>query len=177
MVEQLLFVIPEGTGIRFTRNIGGKPMEQLEAEAKGVGNVNRYGMDILHNPKFTTLEKVTPQELIKLRVQDLGLAGTPTTEQVLERATHSRIGNMILELCRAEVGPHQRIADKEQPLNDFYYIAHEQIADRHGIPRVFLVARGVLGLWLSAVWVEPDSRRNPEHQLVFALRNIEPVKA
>lgn len=176
-VEQPFFEITEDLGIRFTREVGGKSVEQLEAEAKSVRNVSAYALDMAHNPKLTTLEEVTPQELIKLRVQELGLPGTPTTKQIIERATHSKIGNMALELCRAEVGLHQAIADKEQSLGDYYYIMHEPIVDRHGLPRVFLLARYVDGLWLGGYWARSDGRWDPGFRLVFALRNIEPVKA
>lgn len=176
-VEQPLYVIPENVGIRFNRNIGGKNPEQLEAEVKSVRNVGGYALDIIHSPKFATLEEVTPVELIKLRVQDLGLSGIPTTTQVFERATHSRIGNMALELCRAEVGLHQAIADTEQPLNDVYYIAHEPIAGRGGRPFVFSLGRGAGGLWLGDDWAGPEGRWGPGGRLVFALRHIEPVKA
>lgn len=85
---------------------------------------------------------------------------------------------MALELCRAEVGPHQRIADTEQPLNDFYYIAHEQITGRDGFPAVFRLGRHDFGLWLHGYWAKPEFKWPPEFQLVFALREIvEPVKA
>lgn len=176
-VEQPFFEIPEDLGIRFTREIGGKSVEQLETEAKSVRNVSGYGLDMMHNPKFTTLEEIILQELIKLRVQDLGLSGIPTTKQIVERATHSRIRNMALELCRAEVGPHLAIADKDQPLGNYYYIMHEPLTDRGGDPRVFALGRGGDGLWLGGDWASPGSRWGPESQFVFALRNIEPVKA
>ena len=172
-----LYFIPEGVGVRSSLDIGGKPVDQLAADAKRVRTLSGYALDMMHNPKFTTLEEVTPQELIKLRVQDLGLTGTPTTTEVFERATHSRIGNTALELCRAEVGPHQAIADTEQPLNDWYYIAHKPITDRDGDPSVFGLERNAGGLWLDGRWAKPDYGWRPGDRLVFALRNIESVKA
>lgn len=174
MIERA-YEIPEGIGIRFNREIGGKTAEQLEVEAKAVRRV--YVSDIMHSPKFGTLKEVTLQELIKLRVKDLGLPRTPTTKQIFERAAHSRIGNMVLELCRAEVGPHQATADKDQPLGDYYYIMHEPIADRSGYPSVFELGRDGDGLWLYGAWATPGSRWGPGTRLVFALRNIEPIKA
>ncbi len=132
---------------------------------------------MIHNPKFTTLPEVTPVELIKLPVSAFGLSGIPTTEQIVERATHSRIGHMALELCRAEVGPHQRIKDTEQPLNDWYSIMHEPLSDRDGSLLVFSLARFALGLWLRGRWARPDGGWAPDLQVVFALREIEPVKS
>lgn len=139
--------------------------------------VSEYTIDVGPNPKFTTLKEVTLQELIKLRVRDLGLGGTPTTKQIVERATHSTIENMALELCRAEVGLHQAIADTEQPLGDCYYIMHKPITGFLGQPCVFGLANNGNGLLLYGTWANPDSRWDPENQLVFALRKIEPIKA
>lgn len=175
--RQPLFEIPEDLGVRFTCEIGGKSVEQLVTEAKSVRDFSMPVFDMMtHNPKFTTLEKVTPQTLIKLRVKDLGLPETPTTEQIFERATHSRIGDMALEYCRAEVGPHLAIADKDQPLG-YYFIVHEPLADRFGDKHVFRLERNKFGLCLNGGWAHFDRKWFPEDQLVFALRNIEPVKA
>lgn len=170
-VEQPFYIIPEGIGIRITRDIGGKPVERLKTEAKKVRIVTEYALDMMYSPKFSTLEEVTSQELIKLRVQDLGLTGTPTTKEVFERAMHSIIENMALELCRADVGPHQAIVDIEQPLSDVYYIAHEPIAIRDGNLCVFRLGCNAHGLWLHGIWARPDDGWYPEDQLVFALRN------
>ena len=176
-VEESLYLIPEGVGVRFTREIGGKSAEQLEAEAKSVRNVSSYALDMMHNPKFTTLPEVTPVELIKLPVSALGLPGTPTTRQIFERAPKCRVGDMALELCRAEVGPHQAIKDTEQPLNDYYSIMHEQIAGRGDGLRVFAVVRNGVGLWLRDSWAGPGGGWDPEVQVVFALRKVEPAKS
>lgn len=176
-VEQPFYVIPESIGVRSTLEIGGKSVDQLEAEVKSVRKPSGYTLDMMHSPEFATLEEVTPVELIKLRVREFGLTGTPTTTQLFERATHSRIGNMALELCRTEVGPHQAIADTKQPLNDVYYIAHEPIADRGGHLRVFSLARDASGLWLDDAWALPGCGWDPGSRLGFALREIEPVKA
>ena len=175
MVEESLYFIPEGVGVRWALDIGGMPADQLEAGAS-VRNVSGGVVDMIHHPKFTTLPEVTPVELIKLPVSALGLPGTPTTRQIFERAPQCRVGDMALEFCRAEVGPHQAIKDIEQPLNDYYYIMHEPIAGRRGLPRVFELARDDDGLWLSDDWALPEGRWYPERQLVFTLRKVEPVK-
>ncbi len=172
-----LYFIPEGVGVKWPLDIGGKPVDQLEAEAKSVRTVSRYASDMMHNPKFTTLEEVTPVELIKLPVSALGLPGTPTTRQIFERAPQCKVGDMTLELCRAEVGPHQAIKDTEQPLNDYYYIMHEPITDRDGDPGVFGLGRNADGLWLHGGWARPGNGWDPDDQVVFTLRKVEPVKS
>ncbi|OGE26884.1 hypothetical protein A3C32_01680 [Candidatus Daviesbacteria bacterium RIFCSPHIGHO2_02_FULL_41_14] len=177
LAEESLYFIPEGVGVRWPLEIGGKPADQLEAEAKRVRTLSEYALDMAHNPKFTTLEKVTPVELIKLPVSALGLPGTPTTRQIFERVPQCRVEDMALVLCRAEVGLHQAIKDTAQPLNDYYYIMHEPLADRDGDPHVFGLERDDSGLWLNDGWALPVDRWIPDDQVVFALRKVKPVKS
>ena len=171
-----LYFIPEGVGVRWALEIGGKSADQLEVEAKGVKTVTGYASDMIHNPKFTTLEKVTPVELIKLPVSALGLPGNPTTREIFERAPKCRVGDMALELCRAEVGPHQAIKDTDQPLNDYYSIMHEQLTDRSGNLGVFGVGHNADGLFLDDTWAGPGSKWDPGSLVVLALRKVESVK-
>lgn len=145
----------------------------MEAEARAVGSVSVYALDIIHSPELTTLGEATLQELIRLRVQDLGLHGISTTEQVIKRAIHSRIGNRALELCRIEVGLHQRIADTEQALGDIYYIMHEPITGRGGNQYVLELVHSWDGLRLDAFG--PNHGWSPECWLVFALGKIIPI--
>lgn len=178
-VEQPFYAIPEGVGVRSALEIGGKSAQQLEEELTQLGmHISSYALDMMHSPAFTTLKDPTPIELLKLRVRDLGFRGTPTTKQIFEGAQNSKVGEMILGLCPAEVGPHQRLNDSEQLLNnDRYSIAHQQIASRLGYPRVFVLARRADWLWLGDPWTKAGDRWHPEDQLVFALRNPQPVKA
>lgn len=54
-------------------------------------------------------------------------------------------------LCPAEVGPHLRLADKDQPCETWYWTAMEPITDSVGRPSVFCVGRLAGGeRWLSA---------------------------
>lgn len=175
--EQSLFIIPEELGVQFTQKIGGKSPEQLEAEAKADREVTINASDMLHSPKFEVLEEVTPQDLLKFPVRALGLPGDPTIRQIFERIPQGRYGDYALEIPRAEVGPHLAIADREQPLNDWYYITHEPIAGRSGGPLVFTVGHDSGGRFLSGTWARPDGGWDPDDQLVVALRKIEPVKS
>ena len=89
------------------------------------------------------------------------LTGNPTTEQIYERADR-----LNWDLCPAEVGPHLRLAYKDQPMNELLYIGMKQIAGRSGDPRVFSVARFDDGSWLNGRWARPTSRWNPTSQFV-----------
>ena len=91
--QQPFYMIPEGQGVRFIQEIGGKSADQLEAEVKATGRaVTIYASDMLHSPKFEVLEKVTPQELLKAPVRAYGLPGNPTTRELLERIPKCRYG-------------------------------------------------------------------------------------
>jgi len=175
--EQLFYMIPEGEGLRFNLDIGGKSAEQLEDEVKATGReVTIYASDMIHSPKFEVLGKITTQRLLKFPVRALGLLGNPTTTEILERIPQCQYGEDALELPRAEVGPHKTIADKDQPKDDYYYVMHQPITDRYGDPRVFGVEHDSHGRFLHGGWADPARRWNPDDQLVVALRKIESVK-
>ena len=48
-----------------------------------------------------------------------------------------------------------------------------QIADSHGYPFVFSLARDGDGLWLSDYWALPDDEWRPDDGFVFSLRKSE----
>lgn len=178
-VEQPLHMIPEGEGVKFIQNIGGKSAEQLEVEVEATGReITTYASDMLHSPKFGVLEKVTPQKLLKAPVRAFGLPGIPTIRELFERIPQCRYGEeYALELPRAEVGPHMAIADENQAKDDDYYVMHQPIAGRSGYPRVFQVRHLSIGRFLHGRWASPYNRWFPDDQLVVALRKIEPVKS
>ncbi len=103
--------------------------------------------------------------MVRVKVSDLGLTGNPTTDQIYEKAN-----SLGLDLCPAEVGPYQRLADKDQEMNTLYWIAMKQITDSDGHPVVFRLTRGTDGSWLLGRWAGPDGRWRPGYRLVFSLR-------
>ena len=162
-IEHLYTNFPEGKINRSELTIGGKTVDQLRAEMKE-RDIN-YTDDMLK--KMPTLPNPEQATLIRLKVGDLGFTSSPTTDDVYARAAE-----LGLELCPAEVGPHQRLQDTEQPLGNWYRIAMEQIAGRHGYPSVFDLARDGDGLWLDSDWVGPDGRWHLGIEFVFRLRNV-----
>ncbi|OGE44067.1 hypothetical protein A3B45_05235 [Candidatus Daviesbacteria bacterium RIFCSPLOWO2_01_FULL_39_12] len=166
-IEHVYTSFPEGK-IRMQKlEIGGKSKQQLVAEMKQQGiNIYEYAQQMIDSPDFTTLPQKDDIDLVRLTVQDLGLKGTPTTDEVYAKA-----GELGLDLCPAEVGPHLRLKDTNQPLGEWYFIGMKQIADRVGYPGVFYLARDGDGLWLSDGWARPDDVAwSPGHEFVFALR-------
>ncbi|OGH02239.1 MAG: hypothetical protein A2798_03905 [Candidatus Levybacteria bacterium RIFCSPHIGHO2_01_FULL_37_17] len=156
----------EGTQ-RFSLEIGGKTAAMYKKELKKAG-IAVIGIGLLESPDFTTLSEPQTVDLVKMRVSDLGFEEVATTDQIFRRA--QEIG---LQLCPAEVGPAQRLADKEQELGNWYAIGMEPIiypnTDR---PMIFALEHGELG-WMSwflhCTWAEPGRRWSPETQIVFNL--------
>lgn len=158
--------------IRQTVEIGGKTAQQLENELEQAGiNINSYARDMMHSADFTTLKDPQKLETVRVKVQDLKLSRTSTTHIIYEKAQE-----LGLELCPAEVGPHMRLAYKDQPMGEWFVIGMKQITDRFGLPFVFGLGRRGDGLWLDVGWAGPGIRWYPEHEFVFSLRKPEALK-
>src|SRR3990167_1805177 len=157
------FSLPEGVICLPDLTIGGIKPKDLE---KALGNrVSDYARDLLRSKDFITLPRQQVISPIIATPSVMGLIGTPTTEQIYERAD-----KLNWDLCPAEVGPHLVIAFnnkptyKDLPIKLPIWIGMKQIADRYGSPRVFLLDRRDDGLWGNARCARPTS------QLVFSLR-------
>ena len=134
-------------------------------------NISGYALDMLKNSEFTTSLIPINIDTVRLKVSALGLKGTPTTEQVFARARQ-----LELEPCPAEVGPHKRFKDTNQPMGDWEYIAMKTIAARAGPPLVFLLVRSEDALWLHSNGANPTDKWHSERKFVFTLRKSEPKK-
>ena len=162
-------VLPEGVIRLPDLTIGGVKPKDLE---KALGNrVSDYARDLLRSKDFITLPRQQVISPIIATPSVMGLIGTPTTEQIYERAD-----KLNWDLCPAEVGPHLVIAFnnkptyKDLPIKLPIWIGMKQIADRYGSPRVFLLDRRDDGLWGNARWARPTFQWDPTSQLVFSLR-------
>ncbi|TSC87564.1 MAG: hypothetical protein G01um10147_542 [Microgenomates group bacterium Gr01-1014_7] len=131
-------------------------------------NVSGYALDMLKNSEFTTSPTPINIDTVRLKISALDLKGTPTTDQVYARANE-----LGLDLCPAEVGPHKRFKDTNEPMGDWEYIAMKQMTDRGGHLDVFVLGRDGRGLWLAGRWADPDHGWPPEDEIVFRLRKSE----
>ena len=105
-----------------TISIGGKTSEELQKELrKRKMNVSSSAEDMMKSKDFVTLKDPQDLQLARLRVQELELGGTPTTDEV-----YSRIQALGGELCPAEAGPHKRLKDADQLSEDLYFMAMKQ---------------------------------------------------
>lgn len=165
-IEHVYTSFPEGKVRRQQVEIGGKTREQLQQELEQAGvTVTSYAQDMMRSQDFTTLPVAEIVDTVRLRVEDLGFHNSATIDQLYKKAEE-----LGLDLCPSEVGPHMRLATKDQPIGDYYWIGMKQITDSYGNPDVFLLARGGVGLWLDGPWAGPDLRWDPEREFVFSLR-------
>lgn len=167
-LEHIFTSFPEARIRRSQLEIGGKTAQELERELEQKGfKIYDYARDMLRSKDFTTQKNPETIDLVRLKVRDLGFTDYVTTDQLYARAQE-----LGLELCPAEVGPHQRLEDVDQPMEDHYRIAMKQIADRNGDPSVFYLERRLDGLWLYYDIAYPTHMWNPNDEFVFRLRKI-----
>ncbi|OGH22292.1 MAG: hypothetical protein A3F31_02655 [Candidatus Levybacteria bacterium RIFCSPHIGHO2_12_FULL_38_12] len=148
--------------------IGGRPKEQLQEDLKERNiQTSSYVDDMIKSRDFTTLSNPETIKTAKLKVQDLGLDGSSTTDQIYAKANE-----LGLDLCLPEVAVYQRLKDTNQPLGEWYFMAMKQIAGRN--PPVFYLGRNEDGgACLYDYFTLPDDRWSPDDEFVFSLRKAE----
>lgn len=184
-LEHIYTSFPEDPIHKSELEIGGKSVQELInlMHDKNI-QIDPYAQDMLDNPDFTAQDIPENLELIKLNLRSLGFEHNPTTAEIIgTKEDKDKQGNPVpftsgkmtelgLNLCPAEVGPHQRLKDLEQPVGDWYRIAMKPFADRNGYPYVFNLARNGSGLWLYSYWAGPDYGWYLDRKLVFCLRKF-----
>lgn len=144
--------------------IGGVASKRLEEQLKDGGfYVSERAGDIM--TRLAALAEPLELDLGRATVREMGFASPPTTRELFGRIRE------VGDLCPAEVGPHLRLADKDQPSGEWYWVAMVPIAGSYGHPRVFSVERDGGGLRrLYAPCVSPGDRWRLEYMVVFRLR-------
>ena len=145
-------------------------LNEVDEQGKRKIDINDFAQDMLdkmfQSEEFQNQQKNPEQiDLVRLKVRDLGFSEGATTDQIYARAQE-----LGLELCPAEVGPHQRLKDLDQPMGEWYRIAMKQIADRNGDPFVFGLERDEFGLWLDGYWSNPTDHWGSDSKVVFRSR-------
>ena len=142
-------------------NIDGEiTQEQLEKE--GV-EVSSYAEEMLKKIKWTEKGRI---DLVKIKVGELFEDNNlHTLDDIYKKAK-----DLGLELCPAEVAPHLRLSYRNQPLNEYLYVAMEPITDSDGDPNVFELARDTDELWLDDFWTKPTRGWAPDDEFVFCSR-------
>lgn len=181
-LEHIYTSFPEGRIRLESLEVGWLTAEQLEAaldEKNTTGkkkfNVNSYARSMLQNKKqFVEPVNARHRErndskeklnLVRLHVRDLGFTSAPITTELFER-----VQELGLEFCPPETGPYKLLADKDQPLENWYYVGMEPVTVSGGDPGVFWLGRRGDGLWLSYGWADPGSRWGLGREFLFRRR-------
>lgn len=151
---------------RLTLTIGSVTKGDLLQRLSATGNaVTEWAGDIMSKPAFTTNHQPIQIELGWSSVKNLGFTEPPTTTELFARIRE------VGSLCPAEVGPHLRLTDADQPNGTAYWIMMETISDSHGYPNVFSVGRlDDGGRWLGAYCARPGRRWALGSVVVFVPR-------
>jgi len=152
-----------------TITIGGKSKQDLESEldrASGI-QLTDYARSMIRSDQFTTLPNPEQIDLAILQVLDLGIKKVyPTTAEI-----HAWVGGSdYFDFVPAEVGPHYRLQNGNQPQGEVLFMGMKPIADSDGYPRVFAVEHAADGLWLHGYWARPDDEWSPDDRLVLGFR-------
>ncbi len=146
--------------------VGGKSKDQFLREFKSADMfVSDYAQDIMGKPAWKpgVKERV---KFARVLVSDLGFTKRPTTAQIW-----ARISELGHSLCEPGDGPAIRLALKDQPRGDAFWVAMEQITDSDGRPHVFYVERDDVGkAWLFTGWTDSDGGWRLVREVVFRLR-------
>ena len=147
--------------------IGGTAKAELQKRLKKEKfYLSDYAPDIMGKDAFKTLSEKEDVSLVRLSVAELGFKNPATYDEIVSRAK-----DLGLDLCPAEVGPHLRLNETDQPLGDYYWVAMEPIVFSYGHRHVFCVGRNDDGeRWLSADFVAIDDRWNLAYRFVFLSR-------
>jgi hypothetical protein len=169
-LEHIYTSFPGGRIRKESVEIGGKDAAELikEMSEKHI-NVPGFVEKMMKNADFTTQERSESDILIRLKIGDLGfLEGVhhPIGE------IYRRIGELGLELCPPEIGPHYRLQHMNQAMDDSFRIGMKKISVDGGDPYdVFRLARDRLGLGLYSSYPYPTDWF-PSDEFVFRLPKV-----
>ena len=163
-LEHIYAAFPEGRVKRETISIGGKTSTELQGELRERQiDISAYAADMIKSKDFVTLKEPENINLIRLRVQDMGLERMSTIYEISDQA--KKLG---LNQCPAEVGPHYCLANTNQPMNEGD-IGMKPIANRDGDLRVFKLYRDEDGQALLDRAAGPTRGWGQIEKFVFSL--------
>lgn len=147
-----------------TVTVGGKNKIALITEMQSKGfKICDWALDMMGKVAFTTSPEPIELRLVRPTVQEIGFPEGASTKDLWIHAQ-----GLGLQLCPAEVGPHLRLADADQPKDDWYWIGMKPITDSGGDPDVFIVGRDDYGRWLTGGGVARlEDGWRPESRIVF----------
>jgi hypothetical protein len=163
-IKYLYESFPEKKILRKTIELTTKTPAEYTKEIKEQGmKIYEYAQDILN--KIEPLKNKEKADLVSFSVEQLGFPNGATLQQIYDRAKE-----FGLELCPPQVGPELRLNYKDQPMNEWLFVAMNSINDRDGDPKLFSVDRSSDDLWLDGDWAEPGSKYGSRNRFVFRSR-------
>jgi hypothetical protein len=166
-VEHIYSSFPDGKIYREHMEIGGQTAAELTSAIQKAGiKTSRASEFLLSSNDFITLKTSEEMIAIRLTARDLGFAAGAETGRIYARAEE-----LGLDLCPAETGPHYRLANPDQPMNDSVVVAMKQILTPEFNPCVFYVDHKPDGLYLNAFYADPGGWKNAGDHFLFRLPN------
>lgn len=164
--------------VRRTVEVGGSTKSQLLRKLREQSiHMNRSALRLFRDDRFTTSTARHVLDTVELTVRALGFVRGATASQMFAKAR--RLG---LELCPLELGPHLRLAYRDQPEGSFgaplrqhkapvgsLTIASEPLDENLSTPKGFYLRRIDGVLWLRGYTADAAHVWSPEDHLVFSL--------
>lgn len=171
-VEHVYTSFPEGQIRRQEIEIGGKTLKQLQSKLEQAGiKVSSEAKEMMEDSDFAIIPETQEVNIVRLKVESLGLFMNMTTDRVYARAQE-----LGLELCPAEVGPYMLLDDKNLlKVGEYSFIGMKQIDYEDDdypyerLPQIFVSRHQEEGLELSCVRALPDERWYGSREFVFVL--------
>ena len=150
--------------VRWTVTLGiHKTPKAYEQALESAGfKIGDWARDILKKVKCS--KEQIEVNLASATVAELGFQKGASTADL-----YSAILAQGGQLCPAEVGPALRLFLKDQPKNEWLWIAMEAISVSCGDLGVFSVDHRDAGLWLDSGSGPPVNRWGPGHRVVFVV--------
>ncbi len=165
-VEHIYTAFPERPIRRGELKIGGKSIQELEAELEKKGlTMFDLAQDMIGSDEFGTQANPEIFQTVLLKVGDFDFPNNPTLDELFAKARE-----LGLEPCPAEVGLHQRLIDTDQPMENYYFIAMEPIIGSDGRPRIFNLEHSHnSGRWLGTSLVNLGHKWFAEDEFLFRI--------
>ena len=165
-----------GQVIKRTIEVGGLTNSQLIQELKQHSILmNELGERLLSDDRFTTSKTKYSLNIVELTVRDLAFPDGASLPQIYKRA-----GELGLELCPLELGPHLRLQYLDQPEGNNLLQQHQApsgsitiaspiISEDDNFPKGFYL-RNIHGkLWLRGYTADHLHVWNPDDQFIFVV--------
>lgn len=174
-------IYPDCPIISRTVEIGGLTKSQLLQKMEEASvMLNAYGERLFAANQFTTSAAKYSLETVELTVMDLGFPDGEDTARLFKRA-----GELGLELCPLELGPHLRLVYLDQPEvcaggdtrqnqapSGSITIASEILSESDDFPKGFYLRKMDGVLWLRGYRADHLHVWNPDDRFIFVKNKL-----